>query len=233
MGQKGQLWWDLPPLDSYDLLIDIYGCDKSSTMAYVHHLAERLQIEECLRQPVRMLSLGQRMKAELIGAIIHRPKVLLLDEPTIGLDIYSARSIRRIIREEAASRDMTIILSSHILDDIQELCKRVVIINHGQLIYDDLLENCYRKYMFQKQIHVKFNESVRKEDLLYFNQIKEFSPFEACWEIDRSDVSRIGFEIMQRFNIEDITISEIPLGTVIEYITNEQVSGNGKVSQSG
>lgn len=232
MGQKGQLWWDLPPLDSYDLLIDIYECDRIQTMKYIHELAERLQIDDCLRQPVRMLSLGQRMKAELIGAIIHKPRLLLLDEPTIGLDIYSARSIRKIIQEEAEQRDMTIILSSHILDDIQELCKRVVIINKGELIYDDLLENCYRNYMFKKRIRVKFNKSIQKEELIHVKSITEYSPFEICWEVERNEVSKIGFEIMQKFEIDDITISEIPLGTVIEYITSERVSSNGKVFKS-
>lgn len=232
MGQKGQLWWDLPALDSYDLLIDIYECDRKQSMEYVHRLAERLQIEDCLRQPVRMLSLGQRMKAELIGAIMHKPKILLLDEPTIGLDIYSARSIRQIIKEEAAEREMTIILSSHILDDIQELCKRVVIINKGQLVYNDLLENCYRKYLFQKRIHVKFSRSVRKEEMLYTEYMADFQPFEASWEVDRHEVSRVSFDIMQRFEIEDITITEISLGKVIEYITSERVRmvRDGKIS---
>lgn len=225
MGQKGQLWWDLPALDSYDLLIDIYECDRKRTMAYVHELAERLQIEDCLRQPVRMLSLGQRMKAELIGAILHKPGVLLLDEPTIGLDIYSARAIRNIIREEAAERDMTIILSSHILDDIQELCRRVVIIHHGRLVYNDLLENCYQKYLFQKRIRVKFAREVGMDELLHPDRVTEFRPYEVCWEVDRDQVSRISYEIMQRFAIEDITITEIPLGTVIERITRGERGG--------
>ena len=211
MGQKGQLWWDLPALDSYDLLIDIYECDRKQTMAYVHELAERQEIADCLRQPVRMLSLGQRMKAELIGAILHRPAVLLLDEPTIGLDIHSARAIRNIIREEAAGRDMTIMLSSHILDDIQELCGRVVIINHGRVIYDDLLENCYEKYLIRKRIRAEFAREVRMDELPGLDRITEFRPFEVCWEVDRDQVSRIGYEIMQRFAVDDITIAEIPL----------------------
>ena len=222
MGQKGQLWWDLPALDSYDLLIDIYECDRKKTMDYVYKLVEELNIKDCIKQPVRMLSLGQRMKVELVGAILHKPQILLLDEPTIGLDIYSARAIRKIIREESCQRDMIIILSSHILDDIQELCKRVIIINNGKLAYNDLLVNCYKKYMFQKRIEIKFNQPVKREDLLYKENITEYSPYETCWEVDRNFIPKINYEIMQKFSIDDITISEIPLSKVIEFIFNER-----------
>ncbi len=222
MGQKGQLWWDLPALDSYDLLIDIYECNRKEAMDYVYRLAEELNIQDCLKQPIRMLSLGQRMKAELIGATLHKPQILLLDEPTIGLDIYSSRAIRKIIREEAARRDMIIMLSSHILDDIQELCKRVIIINNGNLVYNDLLENCYQKYMFKKSIQVKFAQPMQKEELIYQENISSFSPCEVSWEVDRSLIPKVSYEIMQNFVIEDITISEISLSSVIEFITNER-----------
>lgn len=222
MGQKGQLWWDLPALDSYDLLIDIYECDHKETMSYVQQMAEELDIEDCLKQPIRMLSLGQRMKAELIGAILHRPLILLLDEPTIGLDICSARAIRKIIKEEASRRGMIIMLSSHILDDIQEVCKRVIIIDKGNLVYNNLLENCYQKYMFKKSIQVKFVQPIQREDLLYPQNISLYSPYEVSWEVDRNLIPKVSYEIMQNYFIEDITISEVSLSSVIEFITNER-----------
>lgn len=221
MGQKGQLWWDLPALDSYDLLIDIYECDRKSTMTYIYELAEKLEIHTKLKQPVKMLSLGQRMKAELIGAILHKPSIVILDEPTIGLDITSSREIRKIIKGEAAQREMMIIISSHILDDIEELCEKVIIINNGKIVYNDLLNNCYQKYVFQKQIQIKFTEPVQREALLYPESITTYSPHEVSWEVDRNRIAEISYEIMQNFRIDDITVSEIPLGKVIEFITKE------------
>jgi ABC-2 type transport system ATP-binding protein len=221
MGQKGQLWWDLPALDSYDLLIDIYECNRPETMNYIHRLAERLNIQDFLKTPVKRLSLGQRMKTELIGAVLHQPKILLLDEPTIGLDIYSVRSIREIIKEEFGHRDMIIILSSHNLDDIQELCKRLIIINNGSLVYNDLLANCYEKYLFQKQIKIRFKEPVLRKDLLYTDQVTDYSPYETCWEFDRRLIPKVNYEMMQNFDIDDITITELSLAKVIEFITKK------------
>ncbi len=220
MGQKGQLWWDLPILDSYDLLIDIYQCDKASTLDYINHLAERLNIKSCLKQPVKMLSLGQRMKAELIGAILHKPTLLLLDEPTIGLDIQSARDFRKIIKEEVENRNMSVILSSHIMDDIQELCKKIIIINNGRLVYDDYLSNCYEQYLFKKQIQVKFKKAVTKNELLFDDRIVSFSPHEVWWEVERDQVAEVSYKLMQHFSVDDLTINEIPISEVIEYITN-------------
>jgi ABC-2 type transport system ATP-binding protein len=221
MGQKGQLWWDLPALDSFDLLIDIYECNRRETMEYVYTLAEKLNIQNHLKIPVKRLSLGQRMKVELIGAVLHKPKILLLDEPTIGLDIYSVRAIRDIIKEEFSARKMAIILSSHNLDDIQELCKRLIIINNGVIVYDDQLEHCYEKYLFQKQIKIRFKQPIQREDLLYADKIVDYSPYEACWEIDRHLISEVSYEMMQNFSIDDINISELSLGKAIEYISKE------------
>jgi ABC-2 type transport system ATP-binding protein len=219
MGQKGQLWWDLPALDSYDLLIDIYECDRRSTMAYVHELAEQLSIHTHLKQPVKMLSLGQRMKAELIGAILHRPSILILDEPTIGLDISSAREIRRIIKREATQREMIVIISSHILDDIEELCEKIIIINNGSIVYNDALANCYQRYMFQKLLQIKFNAPVQRNTLPAPEAITKYTPYAVNWELDRTRIAPMSYELMQQFSIDDMTISEIPLGKVIEFIT--------------
>lgn len=221
MGQKGQLWWDIPALDSYNLLIDIYECNYKDTIDYIYNLAEKLGVTEYLKIPVKKLSLGQRMKVELIGAIIHKPNLLLLDEPTIGLDIYSVRTIRKIIKEELCQRNMIIFLSSHNLDDIQELCHSLIIINNGQLLYNDLLKNCYEKYLFQKQINIKFKKPIEIQNLLYNDKIKEYSPYEVTWEIERELVSKVSYEIMRKFEIFDINISEMSLGKVIEFITSE------------
>jgi ABC-2 type transport system ATP-binding protein len=230
MGQKGQLWWDLPALDSYDLLIDIYECNRKETMDYVYRLAEELNIQDYLKTPVKKLSLGQRMKTELIAAVLHKPEILLLDEPTIGLDIYSVRSIRNIIKEEFSQREMVIILSSHNLDDIEELCKRLIIINNGRLVYDDLLERCYEKYLFQKQIKIRFKQPIQREALLYADNIIDYSPYEVCWGIDRHLISKVSYEMMQSFYIDDINIAELSLGKAIEYITKEGQQ-NGKIPE--
>lgn len=224
MGQRGQLWWDLPPIDSYELLIDIYGCNRETTKRYIYELAERLKIEECLRKPIKMSSLGQRMKAELIGAILHKPTLLILDEPTIGLDATSAKMIREVIKEECSRREMIVIISSHILDDIQEICNRLLILDHGKVLYNNSLNNCYKEYMLTKTISVKFNGAV-PNDIPYTDNIVDMVNSNdgglsfVLWELDRHLVPEALAHITQLENIKDISISERTLGTIIEEIT--------------
>lgn len=136
LGQKNQLWWDLTPLDSYSLLCEIYDLERTSARKRVMHLAELLECTPVLETQLRRLSLGERMKMEIIGALLHEPDVLFLDEPTIGLDIVAQTSIRKFISEYVAEKRPTIILTSHYMDDIATLADRLMLISHGQIVYD-------------------------------------------------------------------------------------------------
>src|SRR5207253_3067449 len=139
MGQKNQLWWDLPAADSFQLHREIYSLEKDAFERTLGELTELFHVEDLTRQPVRELSLGERMKMELIAALLHRPKLLLLDEPTIGLDVVAQVAIQRCLREYNKVRGVTMLLTSHYMRDVEALCSRVMVINHGRLIYDGAL----------------------------------------------------------------------------------------------
>lgn len=140
LGQKNQLWWDIPARDSFQLLITIYDLDKTATLKRVHELAERLDCLHVLKVPLRRLSLGERMKMELIGSLLHLPKILFLDEPTIGLDVVAQTNIRQFILEELKGTDVTIILTSHYMDDIALLADRLLLMSHGAIAYDGTVD---------------------------------------------------------------------------------------------
>lgn len=141
LGQKAQLWWDLPAADSFNLLANIYGLDLEAARADWRSLAERLQCTDQLHVQLRRLSLGERMKMEIIGSLLHRPKVLFLDEPTIGLDVLAQTTIRRFLTEYVREHQPTIILTSHYMDDISSLADRLLLISRGQIVYDGTVED--------------------------------------------------------------------------------------------
>lgn len=141
LGQKNQLWWDIPASDSFHLLITIYDLNKAETLKRVDNLADRLDCRPLLKVPLRRLSLGERMKMELIGALLHSPKILFLDEPTIGLDVVAQTNIRQFILEELKGTDVTIILTSHYMDDIALLADRLLLMSHGALAYDGTVDH--------------------------------------------------------------------------------------------
>lgn len=218
-GQKGQLRPDLPAADSFDLLISIYELERTEAKKKVRDLAGELTVEHVLSQPVRLLSLGQRMKCELIASLLHGPSLLLLDEPTLGLDFASAESIRRIIYKEAKEKGTTVILSSHILDDIQEICGRMILIDAGKVKFDGSLDACFRAYAKHKILTVR-----TKKDQL--EPAKRIAPDAVCgvgdntvsWEIPREEMPHMVERIMRQIGVEDITVKEPSLGKVIERI---------------
>lgn len=154
MGQKNQLWWDLPAVESFNLAKDIYNIPSLVYKKTLNNLVEMLEIGDVLNVQVRKLSLGQRMKAELVAALIHSPKILYLDEPTIGLDVVMQQSMRSFLKEYNQKGDGSIILTSHYMDDVKELCKRVIIIDQGTILYDGLLSDVIAKFSKHKIIEV-------------------------------------------------------------------------------
>src|SRR5438067_3144957 len=160
MGQKAQLWWDLPPSESFRMLKEIYEVPDADYHARVEELASLLDITELLNIQVRKMSLGERMKCELVAALLHAPRVLFLDEPTIGLDLNSQQRIRDFIRRHNRERKTTILLTSHYMRDIQELCDRVIIMTNGEIIFDDPLDDLVRRHSSCKYLRLTFSVPV-------------------------------------------------------------------------
>jgi ABC-2 type transport system ATP-binding protein len=157
-GQRTQLWWDVPVNDSFDLLKDIYSIPAADYRKRLEDLVDVLEISDILKTPVRQLSLGQRMRCEIAAALLHRPRILFLDEPTIGLDAVSKLALREFLKDENRKNGVTMILTTHDMDDIESLCSRVMVIGHGRLLYDGKLERLKKKYAPLRRIRATLNE---------------------------------------------------------------------------
>ena len=157
-GQRSQLWWDVPILDSYSLLKDIYRVSESEYQKRLTQLTDALQLGDFLRTPLRLLSLGQRMRAELCGSLLHGPELLFLDEPTIGLDAVSKLALRDFLKEENARNGTTILLTTHDMEDIAALCPRVMVLGHGKKLYDGALPELLSRYDTQRILTVRYDD---------------------------------------------------------------------------
>lgn len=218
MGQKNQLWWDLPAMESFILNKEIYEISDARFKKTLDELSELLDIKDILDIPVRKLSLGQRMKAELVAALIHSPKVLFLDEPTIGLDVVSQNNIRNFLKEYNKKKKTTIILTSHYMEDVQALCERVVIINYGKIIYDGALQRLIDEYANNKILEVTFTEEIVYKDFDKMGRLKEKSKQRIVLEVSKEKVKSVATTILNDFPVDDILINEINVEEVIRNI---------------
>lgn len=220
MGQKTQLWWDLPPLESFLLNKEIFGVSDADLKKNLDELVELLDIESVLKVPVRKLSLGQRMKCELTASLIHQPKVLFLDEPTIGLDVLAQKNIREFIKKYNAKRKTTIILTSHYMDDVEDLCQRIIIIDSGKLIYDGPLKNLINDYIKDKYLKLLFNDPVPREKLEKFGRVVEWvdEGIKATVSVDRAKHTAVASRILAELPVDDLDISEASLEEVVAEI---------------
>jgi ABC-2 type transport system ATP-binding protein len=201
MGQKNQLWWDLPAIESFNLAKDIYDIPTSIYKKTLNNLVELLDIGDVLNVQVRKLSLGQRMKAELVAALIHSPKILYLDEPTIGLDVVMQQSMRSFLKDYNSRGDGSIILTSHYMDDVKELCKRVIIIDQGAILYDGLLSDVISKFSKHKIIEV----------ISATGEIKTH-------KVLRAKVAEKAAELLKDSSVVDINIKEVEIEDVIRQV---------------
>jgi ABC-2 type transport system ATP-binding protein len=183
MGQKNQLWWDLPAMDSFAMLKEVYSIPDKSFKKNLELMIEKLEMKDIITRRLRSMSLGERMKCELTASFLHDPKIIFLDEPTIGLDVISARSVRKLLLTLNQEKKCTMILTSHYMGDVEALCKRVVIINHGKKIYDGGLDKLKEKYAPEKVIEIylgnlkekqKFAHLKRKRRLRIIGELFEF-----------------------------------------------------------
>ncbi len=215
LGQKNQLLWDLPAQDSFLLLKEIYEVPDRQYREQLSHLTELLNVKDKLHVQLRRLSLGERMKMELIGALLHKPKVLFLDEPTIGLDVVAQLSIREFIKHYNRENKTTIILTSHYMQDIEALCERVIIIDRGELFFDGALTDIIDKFSSEKFLTLEFNTPIERNALSTFGVIEHFDGLSVKLRVPRQHISKISAEILSRFDVQDLTIEEVPIEDIV------------------
>ena len=215
MGQKNQLWWDLPAQESFRLHQQIYRIAPDNYQQTLDELTSLLDVRRLLQQPVRELSLGERMKMELIAALLHSPEVLFLDEPTIGLDVVAQHNIQQFLKFYQQKRHITILLTSHYMKDVTALCKRVVIIAHGRMQYDGSLSGIIDRFSGQKIVTLQLAEEQTMGDLTRFGTVLEVEPPKARLLIERRQVPRVMAAILDQYAVEDIGVEDPPLEDVI------------------
>jgi len=214
MGQKNQLWWDLPAQESFRLHQKIYQIDHRQFQKTLNELTDLLELEPLLGQPVRELSLGERMRMELVAALLHSPEVLFLDEPTIGLDVVAQHNIQEFLRHYQQLRKITILLTSHYMKDVAALCKRVVIIANGQIMYDGSLSGIINRFGGHKVVTFQLNGD-RMPDLSQFGQVLESIVPRVKLRIDRQNVTATLSHVLAKYTVEDVAVEDPPLEQVI------------------
>lgn len=215
MGQKNQLWWDLPAQDSFRLHQKIYRVDEKEFQRTEDELTDLLDVRRLLNQPVRNLSLGERMKMELIAALLHSPDVLFLDEPTIGLDVVAQHNIQQFLKHYQAERKITVLLTSHYMKDIAALCQRVVVIAGGEIIYDGSLSGIIDRFGGHKIVTLQFDQEDVPGDLARFGDVIEIQPPRAKIRVDRNAVGRVLGSILDQYDLADVSVEDPPLEQVI------------------
>jgi ABC-2 type transport system ATP-binding protein len=220
MGQKAQLWWDLPAADCFLLLREVYQLEQAEFEASLATLSELLGVEEQLQIQIRRLSLGERMKMELIAALLHRPRVVFLDEPTIGLDLTAQRAVREFLLQYREEHQPAMILTSHYMEDIEQLCERILILREGELVYDGTLERVRETYADHRVIVARLSQRPAEFDLP-----AELAECQISWEgpllrleVPRPLVSDAAAFVLRELSVLDVSIESPEIGAVIERI---------------
>lgn len=215
MGQKNQLWWDLPPTDGFLMNKEIYGIPSEQYRKTLDELVELLDISEVMSTPVRKMSLGQRMKCELIASLLHRPKLLFLDEPTIGLDVVTQKRVREFLRKINREFQTTIILTSHNMEDVEAVCERIIMIDHGHKIYDGSITNLIKTYATEKYLSLDFDDEVPRKLLAKYGRIVEYDGWKVVLSVPRANHAKIAAELLTKFEVDNLDIQESKLEDII------------------
>src|SRR5438874_3249852 len=221
MGQKNALWWDLPAQASLELNRAIYGIDRSRFKKVVDGLSELLEVQDKMNVMVRELSLGERMKMELISALIHEPRVLFLDEPTIGLDVVSQKRVREFLRIYNQEHQIVTLLTSHYMQDIQELCHRVLVIDHGKIFFDGPLAQIVDRFSGYKILSLTFEKEAMR-DLSAFGEVTEQTPVSVQLKVPRAKVTETCRRLLEACDVSDINVQEVPVEEVIRQLFGER-----------
>ena len=218
MGQKNQLWWDLPAAESFRLHQQIYRIDAAQYAAKQDELVDLLDVRRLLNQPVRELSLGERMKMELIAALLHSPEVLFLDEPTIGLDVVAQHNIQKFLKHYQEVRHITILLTSHYMKDIAALCRRVVVINHGQIVYNGSLSGIIDQFSSHKILTLQFGDGLLPTNIGRYGEVLEMVEPRVKLKVDRGQISAVLSTVLANHTLEDVSVEDPPLEEVIAQV---------------
>ena len=228
MGQKMQLHWDIPAADSFLVLKTIYDIQDADYRARLAELSDMLGLGDLIHRPIRRLSLGERMKCELVAALLHRPRVLFLDEPTIGLDVVAQHNIQRFLRHYQQLRQITILLTSHYMKDVAALCRRVVIIAHGEVVYDGSLVGITDRFSDHKIVSLQFAGDTLPENLTNYGEVLELNAPKARLRVKRTVVAESLSRLLAEQSIEDVSVEDPPLEDVIAdvFLNIKQKSDN-------
>jgi ABC-2 type transport system ATP-binding protein len=221
MGQKNALWWDLPAQESLELNRAIYGIERSRFNKVVGGLSELLDVQDKMNVMVRELSLGERMKMELISALIHEPRVLFLDEPTIGLDVVSQKRVREFLRLYNSEHKIVTMLTSHYMQDIEELCDRVIIIDHGKIFFDGPLDAIIDRFSGYKVIGLTFQDAGER-DFSSLGEVVEQTPVSVQLKVPRAKVTETCRQLLEECAVIDINVQELPVEEVIRQLFGER-----------
>lgn len=222
MGQKSQLWYDLPAIESFRLNQCIYEIDEKQYQATLDELTDLLDVRDMLKVQVRRLSLGERMKMELIASLLHKPRVMFLDEPTIGLDILSQRKIRDFIKYYNEQTKTTVILTSHYMNDIEALCRRTILINQGRIVFDGDLGRVNDLFSGKKILRLQLAETPDLALLSRFGDIKGAEGLEVTLELPRDTIRDAAKEILDLLPVQDFTMEDIPIEEGIALLYQKQ-----------
>jgi ABC-2 type transport system ATP-binding protein len=223
MGQKNQLWWDLPAIETFELLKAIYEIPSGRYKNSLEELVGLLGVEHLLHTQVRKLSLGERMKMELIAALLHKPKVVFLDEPTIGLDVVAQQIIRQFLLDYNKANKATILLTSHNMDDLLDVVKRVIVINAGMIIFDGNFSELIREYAKEKFIKFHTNKVPDKKDIQKIGKVVSLNGNEVTIAVARNVATVAAAEVLQSFAVEDLTIEEEPIDEIVGKVFQTKV----------
>src|ERR1700757_1111973 len=229
MGQKNALWWDLPAQESLELNRVIYGIDRDRFKKVVAGLAELLEVEDKMNVMVRGVSLGERMKMGLISAPPQEPRVLFLDEPTIGLDVVSQKRVREFLRIYNEERRIVTLLTSHYMQDIEELCHRGLVIDHGKIFFDGPLAEIVDRFSGYKILSLTF-EKEGTRDLSAFGEITEQTPVSVQLKVPRAKVTETCRQLLEACDVSDINVQEVPVEDVIRQLFGERRHDHGTSS---
>jgi ABC-2 type transport system ATP-binding protein len=221
MGQKNQLWWDLPARDSLELNREIYGIPADRWTRLVGEMTERLEVGHRMEVQVRELSLGERMKFELIASLLHEPRVLFLDEPTIGVDVVSQQRIREFLREVNRRNSTTVLLTSHNMNDIKGLADRVLLINHGKLVHDGPLASLVSRWSGFKHLRLTAARDLAREELERYGEVLALEGPSASLKIPHDKAAALAGELLARLPVADISIEDPPIEDVIAEVFRE------------
>jgi len=222
MGQRNQLVWDIPAADSFELNRAIYGIPAADYRRMLDELTGLLDLAPLLKKPVRNLSLGERMKCEIAAALLHRPGVVFLDEPTIGLDVTMQRRIRAFIAEYSGRTGATVLLTSHYMADVEALCKRVIVVHHGRLLFDGELAGLVERFTAHKTIVIRLGDCAA--DLRPYGEVVECEDGRATLRVPKADTARVTERILADLPVSDLTVEDPPIEEVIERVFAQETA---------